>query len=139
MALVTGRDCDLTIGGKAYAAVINRFELSFDSDTQTYNVLSGSIAVSGSESGSLAVTFAYDSGDTDSLFDALWSAADSGTNVQYVATVGASTFTGEAVAKRPNANANAGEVSEVTVDLSLSGMPVKGATPAVVRTTAPSQ
>lgn len=127
MALVTGRDCELTVGAKAYAAVVNRFELSFDSDTQTYQTLAGPVAVGGSESGTLSVTFAYDSGQTDSLFDALWTAADAGTNVQYVATVGSSTFTGEAVPKRPNAAANAGEVSEVSVDLTLSGMPTKGA------------
>jgi hypothetical protein len=134
MALVTGRDCDLTIGGKPYAGIVNRYELSFDSDSQTYDTLSGPLAVAGSESGTLAVTFAYDSGATDSLFDALWTAADAGTNVQYVATVGSSTFTGEAVPKRPNAAAVAGEVSEVSVDLTLSGMPTKGT--AAARSTA---
>ena len=127
MALVTGRDCDLDIEGVTYAGVVNQFELTFDSDTQTYQTLSGPIAVGGSESGSLSVTFAYDSGDANSLFDALWTAANAGTNITYIATVGASTFTGEAVPKRPNAAANAGEVSEVTVDMTLSGIPAKAA------------
>jgi len=135
MALVTGRDCDLTVGAKAYTNVVNSFELSFDSDTQTYQTLGGPVAVGGSESGTLSITFAYDSTATDSLFDALWTAADAGTNVQYVATVGGSKFTGEAVPKRPNASATAGEVSEVSVDLTLSGMPVKAAVQAAPAST----
>jgi hypothetical protein len=46
--------------------------------------------------------------------------------VEYVATIGTSTFTGKAIAVRPGANASAGEVSEVEVEFNLDGMPVKG-------------
>jgi hypothetical protein len=71
------------------------------------------------------VTFAYDATDSDSLFDALWTAA--GTSIAYVAKVGGATFTGNAIAVRPSASAKAGEVSEVTVTLPLDGIPVKAA------------
>ena len=42
----------------------------------------------------------------------------------YIATVGAQTFTGSAVAVRPNVPATAGEVSEVSVELPLDGIPL---------------
>ena len=130
MAIVTGKDCDLTIGAKDFAGVVNTFELAFDSTAVEYQTLTGPIAGPGSETGTLTITFAYDSGETDSLFDDLWTATEAGTPVAYVATVGASTFSGDAIAKRPNASAVAGEVSEVSVDMSLDGMPTKAAVPA---------
>jgi hypothetical protein len=127
MAIVTGKDCLLSIGTKAYEGVVNSFELAFDSTAVEYQTLDGPIAGPGSETGTLTITFAYDSGETNSLFDDLWSAAEDGDPVTYTATVGKSTFSGDAVAKRPNANATAGEVSEVSVSMSLDGMPTKAA------------
>lgn len=129
MAIVTGKDCTLTIGTKAYSGVVNTFELAFDMAASEYQTLTGPIAGPGSETGTLSITFAYDSGETTpgSLFDDLWSAAEAGTPIGYVAVVGKSQFTGSAVAARPNANATAGEVSEVTVEMSLDGMPTKAA------------
>lgn len=128
MALVTGKDCDLKIGAKSYAGVVNKFELAFDMSSVSYQTLEGPLAAGGSETGSLAVTFAYDSGETDSLYDALWAAA--GKEVQYVAKIGASSYTGSAIAVRPGANATAGEVSEVDVTMNLNGIPAKSSTPA---------
>ena len=125
--IVTGKDCDISIGAKDFAGVVNTFELAFDSTAVEYQTLTGPIAGPGSETGTLTITFAYDSEETDSLFDTLWDATEAGTPVTYIAKVGASTFTGNAVAKRPNANAVAGEVSEVSVDMALDGMPVKAA------------
>jgi hypothetical protein len=125
MALVTGRECSLTVGAKVYDSVTNGFTLSFSSETLEYQTLSGPRAAGGSESGELEVTFAYDATDSDSLFDALWTA--SGTSIAYVAKVGGATFTGNAIAVRPSASAKAGEVSEVTVTLPLDGIPVKAA------------
>lgn len=125
MALITGNDCSITIGSDVYDDVVASFELSFDTETLTYNVLSGPRAAGGSESGTLNITFAYDSGDTPSLYDALWTA--SGTAVAYVATAGASTFTGQAIAVKPGLPASSGAVVECSVELALDGMPAKGA------------
>ena len=123
--LVTGKDCSLSVGAKVYDNVVNSFELSFDTTSLEYQTLAGPRAAGGSETGTLSITFAYDSHDTDSLFDALWAA--SGSSVAYVATVGGSTYTGNAIAVRPGATAKAGEISEVSVELSLDGMPTKAA------------
>lgn len=123
MALVTGSDCSLKIGSKAYDSVVNSFELSFESESLTYDTLAGPRAAGGSESGTLSVTFAYDAADADSLFDQLWSNA--GAQVAYEATVGGAKFSGNAIAVRPSAPAKAGEVSEVTVELPLDGIPAK--------------
>jgi len=71
------------------------------------------------------VTFAYDSGETPSLFDALWTGA--GQTIAYVATAGASTYTGNAIAVRPSVPAAAGSIVEVTVELGLDGIPAKAA------------
>ena len=123
MALVTGKDCDLSIGAKSYAGVVNKFELAFEQSTVSYQTLTGPLAAGGAETGSLSVTFAYDSGSVDSLYDALWEAA--GKSVGYIAKIGDSTYTGKAIAVRPGANATAGEISEVDVEMSLDGIPTK--------------
>jgi hypothetical protein len=127
MALVTGRECSLKIGPTATAVtfddVVNSFELAFDSTTLTYDTLAGPRAAGGSESGTLSITFAYDSGETSSLFDQLWDAA--GDPIDYEATAGSSTYSGTAIGARPSVPAKAGEVSEVTVELALDGIPTK--------------
>lgn len=123
MALVTGKDCDITIATKSYAGVVNKFELAFDMTSVSYQTLTGVLAAGGSETGTLSLTFAYDSGEVSSLYDALWTNA--GKTIEYVATIGTAAFTGKAIAVRPGANASAGEVSEVEVEFNLDGMPVK--------------
>jgi hypothetical protein len=133
MSLVTGRECSLTVGTKKYDTVVNGFELAFDTESLTYDTLSGPRAAGGKETGTLSITFAYDSTETDSLFDALWAGA--GTALDYVAKAGGSDFTGKAIAVRPSVPAKAGEVSEVTVELPLDGIPAKAA--AAVQTVAP--
>jgi hypothetical protein len=127
MALVTGKNCIITVGGKDFSHVTNNFEAAFDTQATEYQTLAGPIAGPGSETGSLDVTWAYDSGETDSLFDALWTAADAGTPVAYVLTVGKSKFTGNAVASRPNIPADAEAPSECSVSMTLNGIPVKSA------------
>lgn len=121
--LYTGSDCDLSVGGSSYKDVVASFELAFTTEAAEYNTLGGNWALPGSESGTLSVTFAYDTGNTNSLFTALWTAASDGSNVSFVATDGNTTFTGEAVASRPGVNAVAGQVSEVTVQMTLNGIP----------------
>ena len=128
--LVTGRDCDLTVGANSYANVIASFALEFSMETPEYATLGGTWALAGSETGTLSIQFAYDTAESMSLFTDLWTAADAGSLVSYVATVGSKTFTGQAVAARPGASADAGEVSEVNVTLTLSGIPTVGDTPA---------
>lgn len=127
MTLVTGKTCDITVGTKDYKGVVNSFELAFDSTSVEYATLAGPLAGPGAETGTLTLTWAYDSGSTNSLFDDLWTATDSGTAIAYVARVGNSTFTGNCVAKRPNAPANADGVSECSVEMTLSGIPTKAA------------
>lgn len=124
--LVTGKDCSLSVGAKTYDNVVNSFELSFETENLEYQTLAGPRAAGGSESGTLSITFAYDATETpDSLFDALWTAA--GTSIAYVATVGGATYTGNAIAVRPGTSAKAGEISEVSVEMALDGMPAKAA------------
>ena len=125
MALVTGKDCSLTVASTVFDNVVNTFELTFSADALTYDTLAGPRAAGGSESGELSITFAYDAGETASLFDNLWTEA--GKTVAYSATVGAKTFTGNAIAVRPSATATAGSVSEVSVTLPLDGIPTVGA------------
>ena len=122
--LITGYDCSITIGATVFDDVVASFELSFDTESLTYNVLSGPRAAGGSESGSLNITFAYDSGETPSLYDSLWSAK--GTPI-----AGNSTFTGTAIAVRPGLPATAGSIVECSVELTLDGMPVQA--PVIVK------
>lgn len=122
-SIITGSDCSLSVGGKDYSTVINSFALAYESTTATYNVLkNGPLAGGGNESGTLAVTFAYDGAETDSLYKALWNSA--GKSIAFIAKYGTDTYTGKAIAVRPGANATAGEISEVSVTMTLDGMPV---------------
>ena len=124
MALVTGSDCKLTIGTKDYSDVINNFSLSFSTESTTYDTLGGQRAGAGKEKSKLSVTFAYDSGDaTNSLFDDLWTGT--GKSIDFVAIAGASKFTGKAIAVRPSVPANAGQVSEVSVEMDVDGSVTK--------------
>lgn len=128
MALITGSDCGLTIDTKDYGDVVNSFELTFTTDSLTYDTLKGQKAGPGKETAKLSITFAYDSGSPDSLFDAMWSAV--GKDVAFIATAGGSTYSGKAIAVRPSVPAKAGQVSEVTVDMDVDGQVTKAAKPA---------
>ncbi len=125
-SVITGSDCTLTINSKDYSCTINAYTLTFDTSAAEYQTLCGPVAGKGTETGTLDVTAAFDAGESDSLFDALWAAADSGTDINYVADLGGVTFTGAAVPARPDVNATAGEVSEFTSSMALNGIPTKG-------------
>ena len=119
MALVTGSDCKLTIATKDFSGVINNFSLAFSTESTTYDTLSGQRAGAGKENATLSITFAYDSGETNSLFDTLWTST--GKPIDFVAVAGTSQYTGKAIAVRPSVPANAGQVSEVSLDMDVDG------------------
>lgn len=123
MPLISGKDCTLKVGTSTYNDVVQSFVLSFEVESLEYQTLAGPRAAGGSESGSLQIVFAYDSGEASSLFDALWTAA--GDPIAYEAIVGKTKYAGNAIASRPGANATAGEVSAVDVTLTLDGIPTK--------------
>lgn len=123
MALITGSDCKLTIATKDFSNVINNFSLSFTTESTTYDTLGGQRAGAGKENSKLSVTFAYDSGETNSLFDTLWTGV--GKSVDFVAVAGSSQFSGKAVGVRPSVPANAGQVSEVSIEMDVDGTVTK--------------
>jgi hypothetical protein len=134
----TGKDCDLTIAAKPYKDRVSSWGLTNNTDQQVYKVLDGSDpAFSASVEFELAIVFAYDGEETDSLFAALWNAAGASTPIAFVATVGGMSFTGSAIATHPPVEAKAGEVVECSVTLKVSGTPVMAATtaPAAANTT----
>ena len=125
MALVTGSDCSLSIDAKEYATVVSSFQLASTTSSVTYPTLKSTLAGQGTETWKLTVVFAYDSGETSSLYDALWTNA--GKSIDYIAKIGDMAYTGKAIAVRPGANAEAGAVSEVSVTMNLDGIPAKAA------------
>ena len=124
-SIITGSDCTLTIDDVDYSCTINAYTLSFDTSAAEYQTLCGPVAGKGTETGTLDVTAAFDAGESASLFDALWAAADSGANITYSAVLGTTTFSGQAVPARPDVNATAGEVSEFSSSMALNGIPTK--------------
>jgi hypothetical protein len=124
-SIITGSDCTLTIDSVDYSCTINAYTLSFDTSAAEYQTLCGPVAGKGTETGTLDVTAAFDAGEDESLFDALWAAADSGANITYSAVLGSTTFSGQAVPARPDVNATAGEVSEFSSSMALNGIPTK--------------
>ena len=131
MALVTGSDCKLSIGTKDFSNIINNFSLSFTAESTTYDTLGGQRAGAGKENSKLSVTFAYDSGVVDSLFDTMW--LNHGKSIDFVAIAGLSKFSGKAIGVRPSVPANAGQVSEVTIEMDVDGLVVKTAVTAVTK------
>lgn len=130
MSLITGKDCSLTIATKPYTSVISSFELKFDQATNDYAVLGQDdpLTYASKVTGTLSITFATDIDQQDGLWHALWKNA--GKSIDYVAKFGGATMTGKAIAAQPGVTANAGEVSETTVELILDGLPVPSGSPA---------
>lgn len=123
MKLITGKDCEIEIDGQSYTDRVASFEIK-PGAALTYKTLQGKLSTASSD-GTLTIRFAYDSGETNSLFDALWAAAEAGTPILYAATVGKSSFAGVCNATQPNVPANGDSASEVSVDLELDGAPEK--------------
>jgi len=119
----SGRQCTLTIGSTDYSNVVQSFTLKAETESLTYPVTGGDgvLAASGPTTWTLSVTFANDIADTSGLVMALWTAAQSDSTIDFVATWNGQQITGKAVAKYPELSADASSIASTSVDMEVSG------------------
>lgn len=118
--IVDSNDCTLTINGTDYTCQITAASINTnDNGSGGFSTLCGEFGSTSGTSYELALSFAYDSGVTDSLFDALWD--NDGTSAAFVlsaaSTQPGSTFTGNVTLVATGMQINAGQV--VTCDVTL--------------------
>jgi len=129
MAMIqNSNDCTLTIDGVDYTCQITDASLSASqSGATTFSTLCGDHGDTGGTSWSLSISFAYDSGASESLFDALWD--NDGTTAAFVlsaaATQPGSTFAGEVTLVATGMQISAGQVVTCDVTLPCTAKPTR--------------
>ena len=126
--IINSNDCTLTIDGVDYTCQITDASLaSSESGASTFSTLCGDFGSAGGTSWSLSISFAYDSGATQSLFDALWD--NDGSTAAFVLSAAASapgsTFTGEVTLVATGMQISAGQVVTCDVELPCTAKPTR--------------
>jgi hypothetical protein len=123
MAIITGRDLSLTIDSEEYDDVASSVTLTQDLERNKYDVLSGSKYRTIDETGTLSIELFQDWGETGSVCEALWSAADTDpdTSLPFTFTANGGTFTGDVFPVKPAAGGAAPGELTVTVELTVDG------------------
>lgn len=123
MAIITGRDLSLTIDGDSFDDVASSVTLTQDLERNKYDVLSGSKYRTIDETGTLTVELFQDFGETGSVCEALWTAANTApdTALAFTFTANGGTFTGNAFPSKPAAGGAAPGELTVTVELTIDG------------------
>lgn len=121
-SVVTGRTLTLTINSVVYTEQITSATLTPSENAITGTVLSGPYAAKGTVSWTLDVEMVADWGVTSSICEALWTAADTGTNVAFtmLATTGAS-FAGTVVPVHPSVGGAADSAQTVSLSFPVHG------------------
>jgi len=126
--IINSNDCTLTIDGVDYTCQITDASLSSsESGASTFSTLCGDFGSAGGTSWELAISFAYDSGATTSLFDALWD--NDGSTAAFVLSAAAdipgSSFTGEVTLVATGMQISAGQVVTCDVELPCTAKPTR--------------
>ena len=126
--IINSNDCTLTIDGVDYTCQITDASLSSsESGASTFSTLCGDFGSAGGTSWSLSISFAYDSGVTNSLFDALWD--NDGSTAAFVLSAAAdipgSSFTGEVTLVATGMQISAGQVVTCDVELPCTAKPTR--------------
>jgi hypothetical protein len=123
MAIITGRDLTLEIDGDSFDDVASSVTLSTELERNKYDVLSGSKYRTVDENSTLTVELFQDWGESDSVCEALWSAADSApdTSLPFTFTANGGSFTGDVFPVKPSAGGAAPGELTVTVELTVDG------------------
>lgn len=119
--LQTGRDLSLEIDSDNYDAQASSVVLARTQNRERYEVLAGPVYKTTTEEGSLSVTMYSDWGESESLCEALETAAatDPDTSLTFSFTHGDTVFSGKVFPAYPDAGGEAPDVTQVTVELTL--------------------
>lgn len=120
--IATGRDLSLEIDGGTWTPQTGEVVLTYENTVETFQTLSGSKAVITGQEGTLDVTAFQDWGEAGSLFDALWSAADTGTSIPFVLTLtGGVILSGDCVPQFPSAGGAATDGLSSSISFVVDG------------------
>lgn len=126
--IIESNQCTITIADVDYTCQITDAAINTsDSGSSGFATLCGEFGTTSGTSYELALSFAYDSGEDDSLFDSLWD--NDGTTATFVlaaaATKPGSTFTGTVTLVATGMQISAGQVVTCDVVLPCQAKPAR--------------
>jgi hypothetical protein len=124
--VITGRDISLTIDSKAYGDQTTSTTLQTNLERNEYETIDGKVYFALDTTATLSVTMLADWGATNSLCEAMWTAASSAPNTSLAYTFTAATgavFTGNVLPVFPDASGTGKDAQSITFVLQGTAKP----------------
>jgi hypothetical protein len=124
--VITGRDISLTIDSKAYGDQTTSTTLAVNLERNAYETIDGKVFFALDTTATLSVTMLADWGATNSLCEAMWSAANASPNTGLAYTFTAATgavFTGNVLPVFPDASGTGKDAQSITFVLQGTAKP----------------
>lgn len=124
--VITGRDISLTIDSKAYGDQTTATTLQTSLERNAYETIDGKVYYALDTTATLSVTMLADWGATNSLCEAMWTAASSAPNTSLAYTFTAATgavFTGNVLPVFPDASGTGKDAQSITFVLQGTAKP----------------
>jgi hypothetical protein len=124
--VITGRDISLTIDSKAYGDQTTSTTLATSLERNEYETIDGKVYFALDTTATLSVTMLADWGATNSLCEAMWTAASSAPNTSLAYTFTAATgavFTGNVLPVFPDASGTGKDAQSITFVLQGTAKP----------------
>lgn len=123
-SIITGRKLTIEIDAVDYSPQVSEVQLVPTDNTQTYEVLTGSVAEPGTTTWVLNVNAFQDWQATPSFCEALWAEAAAGNKVTFELTANTgAVFTGTVVAVFPPVGGSADAALEMSLSFPVDGQP----------------
>jgi hypothetical protein len=124
--VITGRDISLTIDSKAYGDQTTSTTLATALERNAYETIDGKVFFALDTTATLSITMLADWGATNSLCEAMWTAASSAPNTSLAYTFTAATgavFTGNVLPVFPDASGTGKDAQSITFVLQGTAKP----------------
>jgi hypothetical protein len=124
--VITGRDISLTIDSKAYGDQTTSTTLATALERNAYETIDGKVFFALDTTATLSITMLADWGATNSLCEAMWTAASSAPNTGLAYTFTAATgavFTGNVLPVFPDASGTGKDAQTITFVLQGTAKP----------------
>jgi len=124
--VITGRDISLTIDTKAYGDQTTSTTLATSLERNAYETIDGKVFYALDTTATLSITMLADWGATNSLCEAMWTAASSAPNTSLAYTFTAATgavFTGNVLPVFPDASGTGKDAQTITFVLQGTAKP----------------
>lgn len=123
--IATGRDLTLTLAAQALSPQCGKVVLDYQNKIESYEVLTGTVKKVVKTEGSLTISMFQDFGAVTSFAEALWDAAETGTEVAFTFVADGMTFTGNVMPQFPSVGGGADAALESSIVFPLSGIVTK--------------